>query len=147
MTRHATFTHEFVEYVPEHVEDGKIYVSIRYATSVHRCACGCGIEVATPLSPADWQLTFDGETVTLFPSIGNWGLPCRSHYWIKQNRVEWARPWSAERIAAGRAHDRTLMEQRFGSPGSAMTRDGAPQATQQKLTRTTLWQRFLKLFK
>jgi hypothetical protein len=35
-----------------------------------------------PISPADWQLAYDGDTVSLTPSIGNWGFPRRSHYWI-----------------------------------------------------------------
>ncbi|WP_417924835.1 DUF6527 family protein [Collimonas pratensis] len=27
----------------------------------------------------DWSLTYDGKTVSLDPSIGNWSLPCRAH--------------------------------------------------------------------
>jgi len=34
--------------------------------------------VVTPLSPTGWSLIFDGETVSLYPSIGNWNFPCRS---------------------------------------------------------------------
>jgi hypothetical protein len=49
-----------------------IYISIRFATVGHKCCCGCGREVITPLSPTDWSLTSDGETVSLHPSIGNW---------------------------------------------------------------------------
>ena len=37
-----------------------------------RCCCGCGEEVVTPFSPAQWQMSFDGEAVSLHPSIGNW---------------------------------------------------------------------------
>jgi hypothetical protein len=47
------FTHEFVEFIPDTIEEGKIYVSIAYATTVHKCACGCGKEVVTPFSPTD----------------------------------------------------------------------------------------------
>ena len=79
--------HEFVEFVPERLVDDTLYVSISYATAAHRCCCGCGREVVTPLSPTDWQLTFDGETVSLYPSIGNWNFACRSHYWIENNGV------------------------------------------------------------
>jgi hypothetical protein len=101
-----TFTYEFVEFIPDAIEEGKIYVSIDYATVVHTCACGCGKEVVTPLSPTDWKLVFDGKTVSLDPSIGNWGFPCRSHYWVKNNRALWAEDWSQSRIDANRAHDR-----------------------------------------
>ena len=82
-----TFTHRFVEFMPEHLEPDVIYVSLRFALVSHKCACGCGEEVVTPLSPRDWQLIFNGDTVSLYPSIGNWSFRCRSHYWIDQNRA------------------------------------------------------------
>ena len=31
-----------------------------------------------------------GERALLYPSIGNWQFPCRSHYWIRRNRIIWA---------------------------------------------------------
>jgi hypothetical protein len=124
MSRRTTVTHEFVEFVPERPKDGVVYVSIPYATAVHLCSCGCGTEVATPLSPADWQLTYDGETVTLHPSIGNWSLPCQSHYWVRNDRIVWARRWTAEEIAAGRADDRMATEERFGQRSN---RTGEPE--------------------
>jgi len=97
--------HEFVEYIPSELREGTVYVSIPFATVVHKCCCGCGREVVTPLSPTDWELTFDGRSISLYPSIGNWDYPCRSHYWIKYDIVEWAPPWSQEEIEAGRAAD------------------------------------------
>lgn len=87
------YTHKFVEFMPEKLEPGVIYVSLRFTLASHQCACGCGEEVVTPLSPKDWQLIFNGETVSLYPSIGNWNFRCRSHYWIEQNRVVWAPKW------------------------------------------------------
>jgi hypothetical protein len=84
-----TVQHQFVEYVPEFdlVEEGVLYISIPFATAVHRCMCGCGMEVVTPLSPKDWQIAFNGKAVTLSPSIGNSKFKCRSHYWIKKGLV------------------------------------------------------------
>lgn len=78
-------THEFVEFVPDQLEEGKLYISIPCSVVVHKCACGCGNEVVMHLSPTDWKLTFDGETISLYPSVGNWQFPCRSHYWIRKN--------------------------------------------------------------
>ena len=86
------FTHQFVDYIPERPQPGVLYVSIPYATVVHRCACGCGNKVVTPLSPADWKLTFDGESITLYPSVGNYSYPCRSHYWIRGGLAQWVKP-------------------------------------------------------
>jgi hypothetical protein len=83
-----TVQHQFVEFIPEAIDEGILYVSIPYATAVHKCVCGCGNEVVTPLSPKDWQLTFNGKAVSLSPSIGNWNFACRSHYWIKNNHIE-----------------------------------------------------------
>jgi hypothetical protein len=97
---------EFVEFIPNAVEDGILYISIPYATATHKCACGCGEIVVTPIRPTDWSLTWNGETVTLNPSIGNWSFPCRSHYWIVENRIIWARKWNTSEIEAGRAKDR-----------------------------------------
>jgi len=86
--------HKFVENIPDNLENGIIYISLAYGTVVHKCCCGCGNEVVTPLSPKDWKLLFDGESISLFPSIGNWSFDCRSHYWIKDNKVVWCkRKW------------------------------------------------------
>ena len=85
-----TLRHRFVENIPEVLEQGVLYVSLRYRTMVHRCACRCGEEVVTPIGPAAWTMTYDGDGVTIAPSIGNWSLPCRSHYWIERGRVLWA---------------------------------------------------------
>lgn len=101
------FKHEFVEYAPEELASGTLYISIPYRTALHNCPCGCGIEVVTPLDPTDWKLTYDGETVSLYPSIGNWSFPCRSHYWIKNSEIVWAESWSDEKIRYGRQRDRS----------------------------------------
>lgn len=95
-------SHRFVTSVPEELEDGVVYISIEYASVIHKCCCGCGKEVVTPLSPNDWRLIFDGQTISLYPSIGNWSFPCQSHYWIRNGEVEWAPKWSKKQIAAAR---------------------------------------------
>lgn len=99
------FTPQFVESIPEVLEPGVLYVSMTLASVMHLCACGCGQEVITPLSPTDWKLCFDGENVTLDPSIGNWSFQCRSHYWLRAGEVRWAESWSAREISHGRAND------------------------------------------
>ena len=112
MKRSFAIKHEFVEFIPDKLSDGTLYVSIPYATVVHKCFCGCGHEVVTPLGPTDWELTFNGKTVSLDPSIGSWSLACRSHYWIRRSRVEWAPQWTRRQIEAGRARER-LEKQRY----------------------------------
>jgi hypothetical protein len=106
MTRAAKLVPEFVELAPPELREGVLYVSMIYGSAVHKCCCGCGEKVVTPFSPTDWKLTFDGESVSLHPSIGNWSFKCRSHYWIRENEIQWAPQWSEEQIKAGRLHDR-----------------------------------------
>lgn len=81
--------HSFVGCIPERLAPGTIYVSTSYATVVHLCACGCGIEVVTPIGPGDWRMGWNGCSITLEPSIGSEGLVCRSHYRIRDGLVEW----------------------------------------------------------
>lgn len=97
--------HRFVEYIPEEILEGVIYISIEFATATHKCVCGCGNLVVTPLSPTDWELRFDGESVSLHPSIGNWSFECKSHYWIKNNKVIHARSWEDDEIEENRQND------------------------------------------
>ena len=82
--------YEFVEFIPDQLKGRTLYISHTYCTAVHKCCCGCGREVVTPLSSTGWQVTFDGKTVSLYPSIGSWSLPCQSHYFITKNKVVWA---------------------------------------------------------
>lgn len=105
--------HEFVEYIPDKLEAGMLYVSMTYGTVTHLCPCGCKNEVVTPLTPTDWALTFNGENITLHPSIGNWDFDCRSHYWIRKSKVEWAGQWTDEEIDSGRRRDKKLKEFQF----------------------------------
>lgn len=109
----ARIRHEFVECIPTKVKAGTLYISIQYSTAVHKCCCGCGNEVVTPLSPTDWELSFNGETVSLAPSIGNWSFDCKSHYLIEDGNVRWAPRWSRQEIEDGRARDREAKRRYF----------------------------------
>lgn len=114
--RYTRLKHRFIEHIPERLEPGILYVSMEYATSAHSCCCGCGEEVVTPFTPTDWRMTFDGETISLHPSIGNWTLKCRSHYVIDRGKVIEAGPWSDEQVEAERRRDRLAKAQFYGQP-------------------------------
>ncbi|WP_081054733.1 DUF6527 family protein [Burkholderia vietnamiensis] len=114
MTRITTLEHRFVRNVPRELVPGILYVSMDYATVVHSCCCGCGEQVVTPLSPTDWKMTYDGASVSLSPSIGNWQLLCRSHYVIRQGRVIEAGPWSAAQVAAEHRRDQAAKARFYG---------------------------------
>ncbi|MGD0168501.1 MAG: DUF6527 family protein [Smithella sp.] len=123
MKRIKTLTHEFAEHIPSDLEDGKIYVSVTFATAIHKCCCGCGQEVVTPISPTDWKLIFDGQSISLYPSIGNWSLPCQSHYWIERNMVKWAPKWSKDKINAVKAYDALNKEKYYSKVINQNDRD------------------------
>lgn len=97
--------HKFVEYIPIQLEQDILYISVEYKTAVHLCICGCGNKVVTPLTPTDWELRFDGKTVSLSPSIGNWNFKCKSHYFITRNSIRHARRWEDWEIEEGRNED------------------------------------------
>lgn len=148
MKRETVLTHEFVEYIPNDLKDGTLYVSMTFAIVVHKCCCGCGNEVITPLSPTDWKLIFDGQSISLAPSIGNWNFPCQSHYWIKSNRIKWAPQWSQEEITAGRVYDSLAKEIYFSSTKTPEINDtivsvGGSEEDKQK---GSLWHKLRKWF-
>jgi hypothetical protein len=88
----------FVKNIPDVIEDNTLYVSMEYGTVIHNCMCGCSNEVVTPLGDDDWKLSYNGENISLHPSIGNWSLKCKSHYWIKKGEVIWAKKWDDDKI-------------------------------------------------
>lgn len=103
--RQQTLRPEFVEVIPERLENGVLYICEQYRTVVHNCCCGCEQEVVTPLGPADWSLRREADAVTLHPSIGNWSFPCQSHYFIRRNKVIWERSMSWSEVARVRRRD------------------------------------------
>jgi hypothetical protein len=90
MTQIQTISHEFTTIIPDDLMDNILYISMEYATAIHKCCCGCQNKVVTPFSPNDWKFIYNGQTITLYPSIGNWNFSCRSHYWIRDSKIEWA---------------------------------------------------------
>lgn len=125
--REVRLTHVFVDRFPEHLDQGVVYISVPFALVTHLCCCGCGYEVVTPLAPREWRLTFDGVSVSLHPSIGNWNFPCKSHYWIHNSTVRWDRRWTDEQISASRtaAHS-TSRPTRTGPSAAAESATPSP---------------------
>ena len=146
MREKVVLTHKFVEFIPRELELNTIYVSIPFATAIHSCACGCGTRVVTPLSPADWRLIFDGRTISLEPSIGNWQFPCRSHYWIRHNRVVWSDDWSDEEIAEVRDRDDRAAASFFGKSKKASEAPAPKKKPEPKKKKRSLKSKIKKWF-
>jgi hypothetical protein len=126
LKRQSHLGHEFVEFIPAELAEGILYISIPYATAAHLCACGCGRKVVTPFTATDWRLIYDGDSVSLRPSVGNWSFPCRSHYVISKNRIRWAEDWSKEKIEKNRSCDRRAKSRRFNELEPPGPLDDAP---------------------
>ncbi|MFQ6552629.1 DUF6527 family protein [Aestuariibius insulae] len=141
MMRHELLEHAFVEHIPEKVKPGILYVSMEYGTAAHSCCCGCGEEIVTPFTPTDWKMIFDGETVSLNPSIGNWTLDCRSHYVIKRGRVIEAGPWTDEQVAAERLRDRKVKSRHYAQQPEVRKAPGHALDLEHETEAKSIWQR------
>lgn len=135
MKDEVTLAFEFVEFIPDDLKERTLYISITYRTAVHKCCCGCGREVVTPLSPTAWQLIFDGKTVSLYPSIGSWSLPCQSHYFITKNKLVWAPKWTKKQIARGRMREARAREKYYGKTQSDTGSSKAPSTSPSAVTK------------
>lgn len=114
MKRIDTVTFEFIDLLPPKLVNGVVYISIEHRTIVHNCCSGCGERVVNDIGPAGWKLIFDGETISLEPSIGNGALACNSHYWIRNNRVVWAKPLTAEQTRRSQLTERNDIVEHYG---------------------------------
>ena len=141
-------TPEFVDEIPRELDSGKLYVCCRYRAVKHLCACGCGAAISTPLHPTGWTLICDGVSVSLWPSIGNWSERCQSHYWIRNNRVEWAPKWSRQKILkARRASDLYLERYYTTSTDNEMGGLAPRRFSPLKSMRNLLAQFFVRVFR
>lgn len=141
MIRWPRLEHRFVKHIPERLEPGVLYVSMEYATAAHSCCCGCGEEVVTPFTPTDWRMTFDGEAISLWPSVGNWNLRCRSHYVIDRGQVLESGTWSDAQVSAERRRDKAAKERYYGRPQPAPAPEQGPIAAPPTDAATGWWPR------
>ena len=125
---------QITETIPEDIEEGILYVSLTYWTTAHKCGCGCGQKVVLRLSPKHWAITLNGEAVSMYPSVGNWQLPCRSHYWIEEGRIIHARRWSDTTIMRNRAMTKGRRTP-FQTPRSRLNEYSQPEDSSDFLTR------------
>ncbi|WP_366526387.1 DUF6527 family protein [Ferrimicrobium sp.] len=109
----------FFDVIPAELQPAKLYISIEYGAVLHLCCCGCGRTVSTPLSPAQWRITYDGQSVSLHPSVESDGFACESHYVIQNNRVEWVERLPKQSAQSRRLADHRAVESYFEDRTSA----------------------------
>lgn len=91
-----------VEYMPRQLEPGILYVSEKFGSVAHLCACGCGAKIRTPLGATEWKFKETASGPSLWPSVGNWQQTCQSHYVIDGGDIIWCGTWTPEQVLAGR---------------------------------------------
>jgi hypothetical protein len=96
------FELQHVHYIPKELKPGVLYVSEEFSTAAHLCGCGCGSKIRTPLGPTEWNVKETSKGPSLYPSVGNWQQPCKSHYWIERGEMKWSSKWTDEEIVMGR---------------------------------------------
>ncbi|MCB2062084.1 MAG: hypothetical protein KDE25_01240 [Novosphingobium sp.] len=102
-----------VEFMPKVLEPNVLYVSEKYRTAAHLCACGCGDKIRTPLGPTEWSFTTGRRGPSLWPSVGSWQRPCRSHYVIRNGEVHWANQWTDSEVRQGRLKEHAARKEYF----------------------------------
>lgn len=96
----AELTPVFIKFIPKPLEEGKLYISEEFNTSIHLCACGCGVQTVLPFNRTingqndGWTLAKNGDLITMRPSVGNFSgeRPYHAHYYITDNKIEWCEP-------------------------------------------------------
>ncbi len=87
-----------------------------------------------------WRLSYDGQGVSLHPSVGSGSLPCRSHYFVRDNQVRWAR-WSKVEAERARERDRADTEAFFTAdpPTAEQESFGTPQGRRRWPSARRVW--------
>ncbi len=74
------------------MEEAKVYISKRFWVAIHMCLCGCRSKTVMPIDciidgkDHGWKLIEEKDgKVSFTPSVGNFQIPCKSHYIITKN--------------------------------------------------------------
>lgn len=87
--KHNSYSTKFVYNMPYKLEEGVLYIAPHFKCARHLCMCGCSEDVCTPLDDEQWKWSYDGNDASLTPSVGNFQYDCKSHYFLKNGKVNW----------------------------------------------------------
>lgn len=108
----------YVHYVPPQLEPGILYVSKEFEVAAHLCPCHCNNKIVTPLGKTEWLFQERKGKATLYPSLGNWQLPCRSHYWITGGKIVWSYQFTEKEIQEVYAGEKAQREAYYSQKAS-----------------------------
>jgi hypothetical protein len=86
-----------------------------------------------------------GDAISLYPSIGNWNFPCRSHCIIERGRIVEAPPSTDEEVAAGGASDRRAKARYYGAT-EAPVKAAIPTGHSEDRGGKSLWSKIQRLW-
>ena len=90
----VTIVPVYVEFMPDYetFKEKHIYISEKYGSAIHRCLCRCGEKTVLPINNIvngkdhGWKLIKNNNgKISFTPSVGNYQIPCKSHYIITNN--------------------------------------------------------------
>lgn len=110
------FKYEAVSKTPKELDPFTVYVNKEFEVASFLCACGCGHKV-TLLVPDGHSVENNGGFATVYPSVGVWDAPCKSHYYITGGRVDWCSSWSDEFIKKSMLRQRQRHEHKSWEMG------------------------------
>lgn len=140
---------QFVEFIPSTLQGGILYISKKYGVVTHLCCCGCKNKVVTPIVGGQWQLIEEGEYVSLDPSIGNTNFPCRSHYFITRNKVEWCYDMTDKGAQRSRRLAAIRQQRYFEAKNAGESKQAQAQRPPEKSTppeKWSLWDLIKRIF-
>lgn len=88
------YRYRLVERIPKALDEGVVYHTEEFELAGLLCACGCGHRM-TLLVPDSHKVSDERGYATVWPSIGVFDAPCKSHYFIVAGEVNWLRAFSS----------------------------------------------------
>ncbi len=111
---HKRYKNQWVNDLPESPEKKTIYI-VGGREYPFRVVMGCPnvdckhlvyLDIDPKANPKWTLIEGKNSKISLSPSVFLTGLPCRSHYWVKNNKVQWAYPTWVDNIRRGRLKSR-----------------------------------------
>lgn len=92
------YRYRLVERIPNILQEGIVYHTEEFELAGLLCACGCGHRI-TLLVPDSHRVSDERGYATIWPSIGVFDAPCKSHYFINAGEIQWRPAFSASQVS------------------------------------------------
>ena len=93
------YKYQTVDRIPKQLNEGIVYHNNDFELAALLCPCGCGHRI-TLLVPDSHQISSDKGLPSIYPSIAVCDAPCKSHFFIRQGRIDWMNAFSQAEASA-----------------------------------------------